>query len=383
MTPEAGFGIYLHWPYCEAICPYCDFNVYRARGQDAEPLLAAICADLVAHRALTGPVALQSLFLGGGTPSLLPASAVERLIETCARLWPAAEDIEITLEANPTNAEAGRFAAFASAGVNRVSLGVQAFDDAALKRLGRWHTAAQALDAVRLAQAAFARVSLDLIAARPDQSLTAWEAELSTALALGVEHLSIYHLTIEDGTAFARAAARGALTPPSPDCAADLYEMTQALCADAGLPAYEVSNHARGPAAWSRHNLIYWRSGQWAGVGPGAHGRLDLPGGRLATSAARRPEAYVAQVRSAGLGWAEPEALDGDAVRQEFWLMGLRLVDGVARADAMARRAGWPAAAIADLCAQGLAVSGPDHLRLTDRGRLLADGIAQQLAAAR
>jgi putative oxygen-independent coproporphyrinogen III oxidase len=381
MSVSAGFGVYLHWPFCEAICPYCDFNVYRSRGRDTGPLLDALCADLAAHRALTGPIVLDSLFLGGGTPSLLAASEVERLIETCRALWPVAEGIEITLEANPTNAEAQRFADFASAGVNRVSLGVQAFDDAALKRLGRWHDAAQAFRAVALAQAAFARVSLDLIAARPEQSLPAWEAELSAALALGVDHLSIYHLTIEEGTAFARAAARGSLIAPSPEAAADLYDATQALCAAAGMPAYEVSNHARGPEAQSRHNLIYWRSGQWAGVGPGAHGRLDLADGRTATIAARKPDAYVAQVAARGCGWQERERLDGAAVALEFWLMGVRLADGVLRAQAQARGVVWPAQTIADLAADGLAEAQPDAMRLTPRGRLLADGLAQRLAA--
>jgi oxygen-independent coproporphyrinogen-3 oxidase len=371
---SAGFGVYVHWPYCARICPYCDFNVYRARDQDPEPLLAAIAADLAAHAARLDLGPADTLFLGGGTPSLLPGLMIARLITAVRATLGLKPGAEITLEANPEDAD--RFTDHARAGVNRFSLGVQALNDADLKALGRWHSADQARAAVAAAVATGQRVSLDLIYAREGQTQDGWAAELTQALALPVEHLSLYQLTIEPGTAFARRVARGALTPPGPDPQADLFALTRTLCAASGFDAYEVSNFARTPAARSAHNLVYWRSGAWVGVGPGAHGRLPLGDGRRwATQAVRTPEAYIAQVAAQGVGWDSAEPLDPAEAAAEAILMGLRLAEGMPR--------GWIApaqsAVLADLTAQGLIWATADRIGLTADGVLLADAIAGQL----
>jgi len=333
-------GVYVHWPYCARICPYCDFAVVRDRGraQEQAALVDAITADLAAHAALTGPRTLVSVFLGGGTPSLMDPDAAGRLVALCRTLWTPAADVEVTLEANPTDAEAGRFAAFADAGVGRLSLGVQALDDTSLAFLGRNHGAAQAVRAVRTAARAFSRVSLDLIYARPGQTTAAWRDELAAAADLGVEHVSPYQLTIEAGTPFDRAMRRGRFVPPDEELGAELYETTQAVLQARGFHAYEVSNHARGAAARSRHNQVYWRGEDYVGVGPAAHGRLTLAqdgkgGSRTATEAERAPAAYVERVRETGLGWARSERLDPVAAAEERLLMGLRLDEGVPLAE--------------------------------------------------
>ena len=324
----SGFGIYVHWPYCAAICPYCDFNVYRARGASNAPLLDAIEADLAAHAERFGQRNAQSLFLGGGTPSLLNGEEVARIIGAARRSFGLAPDCEITLEANPE--DASLFAGQAAAGVNRFSIGAQAFDDDdALKALGRRHDAASGLRAVEAAAATGQRVSLDLIYAREGQSGSAWRDELERALALPIEHVSLYQLTIEPQTAFARRVERGQLSPPGQEEAASLYELTQEICNAAGFTAYEISNHARNEGARAMHNLIYWRSGDWIGVGPGAHGRVTHDGARIASEAQRRPADYMDAVREHGVGWSTDTKLTGDEAADEVLIMGLRTHEGV------------------------------------------------------
>ncbi|MDX2235745.1 MAG: radical SAM family heme chaperone HemW [Hyphomonadaceae bacterium] len=374
-----GFGVYIHWPYCAKLCPYCDFNVYRARDLDRSPLRAAIVADIRGHAALYGRRPVDTIFLGGGTPSLMTGSDIAVLIEAVDAAYGLSPAAEITLEANPE--DAGRFAAHAAAGVNRFSVGVQALRDDALRALGRAHDAAAARRAVDAAAATGRRVSIDLIYAREGQGLADWTQELRAALALPAEHLSLYQLTIEAGTAFERAVARGRLSPPEDELAAALYEATQALCVAHGAPAYEISNHARGPAARARHNLLYWRGGDWIGVGPGAHGRLTHDGARLATRAHDRPEAYRAAVDAHGVGAAAVETLTRAAHAEEAVLMGLRVAEGLPRA-AVEDLRGRPldAGAVADFRAAGLLDDACDVVRLTPAGRLLADHIARRLA---
>jgi putative oxygen-independent coproporphyrinogen III oxidase len=377
---DPGFGIYVHWPYCAAICPYCDFNVHRARGADPEPLLAAIDADLAAHAARFGRRRATSLFLGGGTPSLLSGDHVARLITATRRSFDLADDAEITLEANPEDWP--RFAEHVAAGVNRVSIGAQALDDEALKALGRFHDSATSIRAIEAAAKTGARVSLDLIYAREGQGVEAWTRELRAALALPVEHVSLYQLTIEPSTAFARAVARGSLTPPDAEAAADLYEATQEICDAAGFPAYEISNHARSPKARARHNLVYWRSGDWLGVGPGAHGRITHDGARIATEAVRRPADYIEMVRARGLGWASETPLTASEIADEMLLMGLRTDEGleIARIEAARGRA-LEASALNWLQQQNLIVLSDGRITLSRAGRLLANRVAAELSA--
>jgi putative oxygen-independent coproporphyrinogen III oxidase len=373
-------GIYVHWPYCSAICPYCDFNVYRARGADNGPLIAAICADLAAHAARFGRREAVSLFLGGGTPSLLRGAEIERLIAAASQAFVLSTDCEITLEANPEDADL--FAEQAAAGVNRFSVGAQAFDDQALKALGRKHDASTSLRAVEAAAGTGKRVSLDLIYAREGQSLEAWRSELTEALKLPVEHVSLYQLTIESGTAFARRVDRGQLTPPADELAADLYEVTQEICDAAGFAAYEISNHARSLAARSRHNALYWRSEDWIGVGPGAHGRLTHSGARIALEAQRRPADYIDAVRESGVGWITEARLTGEETADEMLLMGLRIEEGVELAR-VERARGKPlnAQALAWLVEQGLVVQDNGRLRLTRSGRVLSNRIVAELVS--
>ena len=334
MTEPAPLGLYIHWPYCARICPYCDFNVALDRRAGEAPALArAILDDLNAQAAALGPRTLVSIFFGGGTPSLMDPAWAAAIIDAAKGLWPTAPDLEITLEANPTDAEADRFAAFASAGVGRLSLGVQALDDASLKFLGRNHGADEARRAALLAAGLFPRLSLDLIYARPGQTEQGWADELAAALDLGPEHVSPYQLTIEAGTPFDRAVRRGAFAPADPDLAAALYETTQTVLHDAGFNAYEVSNHARGPAARSRHNLVYWRGQDYLGVGPGAHGRLTVAGQRVATEAARAVQDYLRRVLETGTGVAVRDTLTALEAAEERLLLGLRVDEGVPLAD--------------------------------------------------
>jgi oxygen-independent coproporphyrinogen-3 oxidase len=326
-----GFGIYVHWPFCLSKCPYCDFNSHVRDTVDHDRWRGALLAELDHYADRTPGRTVTSIFFGGGTPSLMEPNTAAAVIDRVAQRWAVAPDIEITLEANPSSVEAGRFADLAAAGVNRVSLGVQALDDAALAFLGRRHTASEALDALQVAKRHFARVSFDLIYARPGQTLAAWQAELARALAEGTEHLSVYQLTIEEGTKFATLAARGDIVMPDEDTQATLYEATQEKLGDAGLPAYEISNHAR-PGAESRHNLTYWRYGDYVGIGPGAHGRLTVGGKKLATRAHRAPEIWLDRVAAQGHGAHPDEPVGTTERRDELLMMGLRLTEGISRA---------------------------------------------------
>ncbi|HET6467346.1 MAG TPA: radical SAM family heme chaperone HemW [Geminicoccaceae bacterium] len=373
MTRDPGFALYVHWPFCRAKCPYCDFNSHVRAGVDHARWARALLAELDHFAALTPGRRLGSIFFGGGTPSLMAPATVAAVIDRAAVRWAMAPDIEITLEANPTSVEAERFRGFRSAGVNRVSLGVQALDDTALRTLGREHTAAEALAAVGLAAATFPRFSFDLIYARPEQAVAAWEAELHAALGHAGGHLSLYQLTLEPGTRFHALHRAGALEVPGDEVQADLYELTQAILDDAGLPAYEISNHAR-PGEESRHNLVYWRYGDYVGIGPGAHGRLTVDGARLATRTRRAPEAWLAAVESSGHAEEPRETVSRPEQVAELLMMGLRLGEGVplARLEAVAgipwRRA-VDARALDGLVAAGHLTLGPDTLTATPSGR--------------
>ena len=371
-------GLYVHWPYCARICPYCDFNVAldRRPGQ-AEALHRAVLADLAAQAAQAGPRDLASIFFGGGTPSLMAPDQVAGIISAARSAFGASGALEITLEANPTDAEAGRFAAFAEAGVNRLSLGVQALDDESLAFLGRNHGAEEAKRAAALAARLFPRLSLDLIYARPGQTEADWSAELRQAAALGAEHISPYQLTIEPGTAFDRAVRRGTLTPTDPDLGARLYETTQAVLQAEGFEAYEVSNHARGPGARSRHNLVYWRGEDYLGVGPGAHGRLTVDGRRLATEAIPAIPAYIARVREQGTGLAVRETLTAVQAAEERLLMGLRTLEGVP----LAELAPLPLSRLPDLEAAGFVRTADGRLFATAQGRPVLNRVIEELAS--
>ena len=383
METSIPLGVYVHWPYCAKICPYCDFNVFKAKGREAEAadLARAIVADLEAQRALTGPRELVSVFFGGGTPSLMDPAWTAAILDTARRLWTPADDLEVSLEANPTDAEADRFAALAAAGVTRLSLGLQALDDASLKFLGRNHDAGEGRRAAQAAARAFARLSLDLIYALPGQTARAWSEELRAAVDLGAEHLSPYQLTIEAGTAFDRAVGRGIFKPADEDLAAELYETTQATLEGLGFHAYEVSNHARGAAARSRHNLVYWQGWDYVGAGPGAHGRLTLGGAREATQAADRPADYIRRVGETGTGFAETERLTPIETAEERVLLGMRIQDGVPFADLtpLGLAAGHPA--VRRLMALGLVADDPIRLRATPAGRQVLDSLTAELAS--
>jgi len=385
LTPSASadlppLAVYIHWPYCARICPYCDFNVVRDRGQAEQAALAqAIVADLRGQASLVGTRRLVSVFFGGGTPSLMRPEWVGAIVAEARRLWPASGSVEISLEANPTDAEAGRFAGFAEAGVNRLSLGVQALDDEALRFLGRNHDSAEALRAIGLARARFERLSIDLIYARPGQSAAEWADELRRAADLGAEHISPYQLTIEPGTAFDRAVGRGLFAPPGPDASAELYEITQGVLGAAGFDAYEVSNHARGEAARSRHNLAYWRGEDYLGAGPGAHGRITLGGGRVATEAEPKPPVYIARVAASGSGLAAVDLLQPRDVAIERLLMGLRIDEGVAWSELAALGLDPGASIVTQLAAEGLVAAGEDRLVATRRGRAVLDSLAAAL----
>jgi len=378
----AGFGLYVHWPFCLAKCPYCDFNSHVSRTVDHGAWAAALLAEMGHMRAQTGPRRLDTVFFGGGTPSLMQPATVAALVAEADWLWGLAEGAEITLEANPTSTEAGKFRAYAAAGVNRLSLGVQALDDAALRALGRQHTAAEAVAAFEVAGAAFPRVSFDLIYARMGQSVAAWEAELSRALAMAVDHFSLYQLSIEPGTRFGALYELGKLRVPGDDTAAEMYALTQAMTAAAGLPAYEVSNHAR-PGAESRHNLIYWRYGDYAGIGPGAHGRLTLSDGqRVATVTERMPERWLAGVRARGHALVEETVLTPDEQASEYLMMAMRLAEGADTAR-YARLAGAPLAParIRPLTADGLLCEGQGRLAASAAGRRVLNRVLAELIA--
>jgi putative oxygen-independent coproporphyrinogen III oxidase len=377
------FGVYVHWPFCLSKCPYCDFNSHvRHAAIDEARFARAFAAEIAATAARVPGRTVSTIFFGGGTPSLMQPATVGTILDAIARHWPLAADIEVTLEANPTSVEATRFRGFRAAGVNRVSLGVQALDDAALRQLGRQHTADEALAAVAVARATFERYSFDLIYARPGQTPEAWAAELQRALAQAGEHLSLYQLTIEQDTAFALLHAAGKLVVPDEDLGRALYDTTQAVCAGAGLPAYEISNHAR-PGAECRHNLVYWRAHEYAGIGPGAHGRLDIGSERRATATAKRPEAWLMRAESLGHGVETDEPLTREQMADEFLLMGLRLAEGIDPAR-YARLAGRPLnpQRVALLREQGAVETTPNGmLRVTLAGFPVLDAVVADLAA--
>lgn len=379
--PAHGFGIYVHWPYCARICPYCDFNVYAAKDRDETPLIEAICNDIAAQKAilLRSHPAPDTLYFGGGTPSLISPAGLSRIIATVADRCGAPRG-EITLEANPNDITPQRLADWQAAGVTRLSIGVQSLEDEALSFLGRDHSGADARRAVALALETFPNTSIDLIYARPGQALSAWETELGAALGFGAPHLSLYELTIEERTAFGRRAARGELVPMDEDGQADLYELTQQVCESAGLPAYEISNHARAPDYESRHNRVYWNSGDWIGVGPGAHGRLTYGTGRHATVCHRRPGDYIAAARDGRTGWAETERLGEAEICSEFLAMGLRVVEGLDMARLERLCGPVDSARLAGLEEAGLLSRENSRLALTPRGRLLADHVTARLS---
>ena len=376
---SAAVALYIHWPFCALKCPYCDFNSHVRESVDQAAWQSALLADLRHEAVLLPGRRVSSIFFGGGTPSLMPPATVAALIAEADRLWGLTGTCEITLEANPNSVEVANFAVLADVGVNRVSIGVQSFDAAALQFLGRAHDADEARRAIATAQAHFARVSFDLIYARPGQSPSAWEGELGEALAYGTDHLSLYQLTIEPGTRFWALAAKGDLVVPDGDAGADLFEMTDAMTRAAGLPRYEVSNHAR-PGSESRHNLTYWRYGDYAGVGPGAHGR------RLgqATERHKKPENFLAAVDRNGHGLKVENDLTPLQRANEALLMGLRLREGVdlVRTEAMSglgRAAFLDNAAVERLVGQGLVVLDADRLRVTDAGTLLLDAVLAEV----
>ena len=326
---ETAFGVYIHWPFCLSKCPYCDFNSHvRHSGIDEARFVRAFTAEIAAIAARVPGRTVSTIFIGGGTPSLMQPATVAAVLDAVARHWRIAPGAEVTLEANPTSVEATRFLGYRAAGVNRVSLGVQALDDGALAELGRLHSAREALDAVAVARGVFERYSFDLIYARPRQTPRDWASELRRALAEAGEHLSLYQLTIEQETPFAALHAAGKLKTPDEDVARALYDTTREVCAAHGLPAYEVSNHARSGGE-CRHNLIYWRAHEYAGVGPGAHGRVDIAGERHATATEKRPEAWLAQVEARGHGLTTDDLLTRQEIADEFLLMGLRLAEGI------------------------------------------------------
>lgn len=377
---EAGFGLYIHWPFCLAKCPYCDFNSHVVARIDMERWARAYVSEIRRLGAETGPRILNSVFFGGGTPSLMSPDLVNTILETVRTTWPCANDMEITLEANPTSVEADRFHGYRDAGVNRVSLGIQALNDGDLKRLGRMHSVAEARAAFDIARRCFDRVSFDLIYARQDQTLADWRAELREAHSMAVDHLSLYQLTIEPGTAFGDRLNRGGLRGlPDEDLGADMYAATQEICEDAGMPAYEVSNHAR-PGAESRHNLIYWRMGDYAGVGPGAHGRLTLNGTRWATETPLSPEEWLTRVETGEPAELPRQALSREDQAAEYLLMGLRLVEGIS-ISRLETLAGKPLNhnIINDLVESGLIGIAHGRLYATTTGRALLNGVIAAL----
>ncbi len=379
---DPGFGIYLHWPFCAAKCPYCDFNSHvRRTPVDEERFVRAFARELETFRARTGPRAVTSIFLGGGTPSLMKPETVGALLDRVAALWHVNSDAEITLEANPSSVEGERFRGYRLAGVNRVSLGVQSLDARDLRFLGRLHSVEEALRAIGLARDTFPRMSFDLIYARPGQTPEAWAAELHRAIDLAADHLSLYQLTIEEGTPFHALHAAKKFAIPDPDAGAELYRVTQEVTAARGLPAYEISNHAR-PGAESRHNLTYWRYGEYVGAGPGAHGRFREANRRVVTITERMPEAWAARVEAHGHGIVDGEVLGREEEADEFLLMGLRLAEGIdlSRFEQLSGRT-LSHRALAGLQEEGLVASvGNSRLRATPAGMIVLDALVADLA---
>lgn len=381
---HAGFGLYIHWPFCQSKCPYCDFNSHVAAGIDQSRWLQAFEAEIDRIGALTQGRILNTVFFGGGTPSLMEAATVQGILDRIRATWTLANDVEITLEANPGSVEAARFEGYAKAGVNRVSLGIQSLDPEDLRRLGRMHTVDEAAQAIAIAQSTFDRVSIDLIYARQNQTLPAWRDELRRALDFGTSHLSLYQLTIEDGTVFGQMHAKNLLKGlPEEDLSADMFELTQEITRAAGLPAYEVSNHAR-PGDESRHNLIYWRMGDYAGIGPGAHGRLTLQGARIATVAERMPTPWLQRTLDSPGSAEDHETVGSEDRASEYLMFALRLREG-ASLQRYRALSGKPLTepALQDIVALDLLVRDGDRIRTTDRGTMMLNGVLRALLADR
>jgi oxygen-independent coproporphyrinogen-3 oxidase len=380
---EQAFGVYVHWPFCLSKCPYCDFNSHVRHAEIDEARFARAFAREIETTASRIPGRnVSSIFLGGGTPSLMAPQTVGAILDAIGKAWRVTDDVEVTLEANPTSVEATRFKGYRAAGVNRVSLGVQALDDASLKMLGRLHSAREALDAVAIARGAFDRSSFDLIYARPNQTPKMWADELQLAITEAAEHLSLYQLTIEQGTPFFGLHAAGKLTTPDEATARALYDVTQEVCDKHGLPAYEISNHARSGAE-CRHNLVYWRGEEYAGIGPGAHGRIDVNGVRHATATEKRPESWLMRVEAGGHGLVTDDCLNSEERADEFLLMGLRLAEGI-DPKRYAALSGRPldAARIAALRDEGaIAIDASGRLRVTRSGFPVLDAVVADLAA--
>jgi oxygen-independent coproporphyrinogen-3 oxidase len=377
------FGVYLHWPFCLSKCPYCDFNSHvRHAAIDEARYIRAFAAEIAATAQRIPGRTVSTMFFGGGTPSLMQPSTVAAILDAVAKHWTIAPDVEITLEANPTSVEAERFRGYRAAGVNRVSMGVQSLDDRVLKELGRMHSADEALAAIAVARSVFERYSFDLIYARPGQAPESWSAELSRAIAQAAEHLSLYQLTIEPETAFHALQSAGKLVVPDSDASRELYDLTIETCARAGLPAYEISNHAR-PGAECRHNLVYWRGAEYAGIGPGAHGRLNVGNARIATATEKRPETWLMRVESLGHGVIDDESLTREERADEYLLMGLRLAEGIdpARFRELSGRELDPKR-VAILHAEGaVEMTAEGHLRVTQACFPVLDAVVADLAA--
>ena len=381
-TGEPGFAVYLHWPFCAAKCPYCDFNSHvRHQAIDQQRYVNAFLTEMAHMRQLSGPRTVTSIFIGGGTPSLMKPETVAAILDGVAKNWHMPDGIEITLEANPSSVEATRFRGYRAAGVNRVSMGVQALNDADLRFLGRLHNVAEAMTAIGLARDIFPRMSFDLIYARPNQTVHAWEIELKQAISYAVDHLSLYQLTIEEGTPFYGLHKAGKFVVPDGEQSALLYEATQAITAAHGMPAYEVSNHAV-PGAESRHNLTYWRYGDYAGIGPGAHGRLTIRRDKVATATERMPERWLELVETHGHGMIEQEKLDKTEQADELLLMGLRLTEGVdlARWQALSGRDPDPEREDFLIEHGFLERLGNSRIRCTPAGMLILDSVVADLA---
>jgi putative oxygen-independent coproporphyrinogen III oxidase len=375
-----GFGLYLHWPYCQSKCPYCDFNSHVSADIDQSRWRGAYLSEIDRVGKETPNRILGTIYFGGGTPSLMDPDLLADIIARIRTTWPMVNDPEITLEANPTSVEAGRFRAYAEAGVNRISMGIQALNDSDLKRLGRLHSAAEAIAAFSVAKSIFSRTSFDLIYARQDQSLDAWAHELKQAIAWAGDHLSLYQLTIEPGTAFGDRHAKGGLKGlPSEDLGADMYLKTNDICGKAGLHAYEVSNYS-GVGAESRHNQIYWRGGDYIGIGPGAHGRLTLDGRRFATETPLLPQAWLDRVSKSGTGELPKQALTSQEWAQEYLMMGMRMTEGISLSRYMSiGKTGFAQETCDELVDLDLIDIKGDRLRTTLTGRLVLNGVLRRL----
>lgn len=382
-SSDQAFGVYVHWPFCLSKCPYCDFNSHvRHTAIDEERFAHAFAREITTTAERISLRQVSSIFLGGGTPSMMQPSTIATILDAIARYWQVAPDAEVTLEANPTSVEATRFHGYRAAGVNRVSLGVQALDDASLKALGRLHSAEEALNAVAIAKSTFDHYSFDLIYARPGQTAAMWEAELRYAIGQAAEHLSLYQLTIEPETPFYSMHKAGKLPTPDEAEARVLYDITQSVCAELGLPAYEISNHSR-PGGECRHNLIYWRGQEYAGIGPGAHGRLDIDAARYATTTEKHPESWLMRVEATGHGLIANERLTSEEQADEFLLMGLRLAEGFdPQRYQLLSGSQLDPSQIALLREEGMiAVNANGRLRLTQEGFPILDAVVGDLAA--